>query len=252
MMSAAPLASTSVATVGNISAPTEIIRSERVVKIYDTGEVKVNALNGLNLSIKRGEMVAIMGPSGCGKTTLLNCLSGIDDINSGRILIENQDLATMTDKQRTKYRASKMGFIFQSYNLLPVLTALENVELPLLIAGSSADKARVKAENALTLVGLKDWAMHKPAQLSGGQQQRVAIARSLVNEPLIIWADEPTGNLDKTLTASIINLLSWLNKQQHQTIVLVTHDNQVAKKADRILQMESGKIIPETTNKAIS
>lgn len=226
-----------------------IIRAENVTKTYDTGEVKVEALRSLNFSVHRGEMVAVMGPSGCGKTTLLNCLSGIDDIDAGRILIENQDLAKMTDKQRTQYRAKKMGFIFQSYNLLPVLTAVENVELPLLIIGIPADQARDKALAALDTVGLKDWIKHKPGQLSGGQQQRVAIARSLVNVPLIVWADEPSGNLDKTNTVQILELLSRLNKQSNQTYILVTHDPQVAKMADRIAYMENGNIVSESTNK---
>ncbi len=220
-----------------------IIHAENVVKTYDTGEVQVHALRGLNLEIKYGEMVAVMGPSGCGKTTLLNCLSGIDDINSGRILIENQDLAKMKDNARTIYRASKMGFIFQSYNLLPVLTAVENVELPLLVSGVNTKEARAKAMDALDIVGLKDWSSHKPSQLSGGQQQRVTIARSLVNDPLIVWADEPTGNLDKENSEQIMDLLCKLNKQKHQTYVLVTHDPQVGERADRIVKMENGKII---------
>jgi putative ABC transport system ATP-binding protein len=234
--------------VRTIQNGTPIIRAENVVKTYDTGEVKVEALRGLNFIVHRGEMVAVMGPSGCGKTTLLNCLSGIDDIDAGRILIENQDLAMMTDKQRTQYRAKKMGFIFQSYNLLPVLTAVENVELPLLIIGITAERAREKASAALETVGLKEWIKHKPSQLSGGQQQRVAIARSLVNDPLIVWADEPSGNLDKTNTNQILELLFRLNKQSNQTYILVTHDPQVAKMADRIAYMENGNIVSESTN----
>lgn len=225
-----------------------IIHAEKIDKIYDTGEVQVHALRELDISIKRGEMIAVMGPSGCGKTTLLNCLSGIDDINNGKILIENQDLAKMKDKQRTEYRASKMGFIFQAYNLLPVLSAVENVELPLLVAGTNAHKAREKALNALDIVGLKEWAKHKPNQLSGGQQQRVTIARSLVNDPLIVWADEPTGNLDKTNTTQVMDLLCRLNKENDQTYVLVSHDPYVGNKAERIVYMELGKIVSETTN----
>jgi putative ABC transport system ATP-binding protein len=225
-----------------------LIKAEKVVKTYDTGEIQVEALCSLDLEIMRGEMIAIMGPSGCGKTTLLNCLSGIDDINSGNIFIEGQDLAKMSDKQRTEYRAKKMGFIFQSYNLLPVFTAVENIELPLLIIGMNPKAAREKGMKVLEIVGLSDWALHKPSQLSGGQQQRVAIARSLVNDPLIVWADEPTGNLDRTNTVQIMGLINKLNKEHDQTYVLVTHDQQVASMADRIVHMEMGKIV-ETLSK---
>jgi putative ABC transport system ATP-binding protein len=220
-----------------------IIRSIGVEKIYDTGEVRVHALRGLDLEIRRGEMVAVMGPSGCGKTTLLNCLSGIDEINDGKILIEDKDISKMSDRERTEYRAKKMGFIFQSYNLLPVLSALENVQLPLLVSGFNVKAAKEKAMNALEVVGLKDWAKHKPSELSGGQQQRVAIARSLVNDPLIVWADEPTGNLDKENTVQIMKLLSTLNKEKDQTYVVVTHDPLVSEMADRIVRMENGRIV---------
>jgi putative ABC transport system ATP-binding protein len=220
-----------------------IIKAENVVKTYEIGEVPVHALRGLTLEISRGEMLAVMGPSGCGKTTLLNCLSGIDDIDKGRILIEDQDLAKLTDDQRTRYRASKMGFIFQSYNLLPILTALENVELPLLVVGVPVEAASKKAMEALELVGLADRAEHKPSQLSGGQQQRVAVARSLVNEPLIVWADEPTGNLDKENSGQIMEILQKLNRENGQTFVIVTHDPEVAKVANRIVKMENGVIV---------
>jgi putative ABC transport system ATP-binding protein len=220
-----------------------IIKAENVVKTYEIGEVPVQALRGLNLEITRGEMLAVMGPSGCGKTTLLNCLSGIDDIDDGRILIEDQDLAKMTDDQRTRYRAAKMGFIFQSYNLLPILSALENVELPLLVVGTTVDTASKKAMEALELVGLLDRAEHKPSQLSGGQQQRVAIARSLVNNPLIVWADEPTGNLDKENSGQIMEILQKLNQENGQTFVIVTHDPDVAKIARRVVRMENGVIV---------
>jgi putative ABC transport system ATP-binding protein len=220
-----------------------IIRSIGVEKIYDTGEVRVHALRGLDFEIKRGEMVAVMGPSGCGKTTLLNCLSGIDEIDDGKILIEDKDISKMSDRERTEYRAKNMGFIFQSYNLLPVLSALENVQLPLLVSGVNVKASREKAMNALEVVGLKDWAKHKPSELSGGQQQRVAIARSLVNDPVIVWADEPTGNLDKENTVQIMKLLSTLNKEKNQTYVVVTHDPLVSGMADRIVRMENGRIV---------
>ena len=173
-----------------------VIAAENVTKTYDSGRIKVTALNDVTLNVERGEMVAVMGPSGCGKTTLLNCLSGLDDITSGTVKINNTELSTMSDKVKTKYRAQRMGYIFQAFNLLPVLTARENVEMPLLVSGTAAKDAKESAENALELVGLTDWMEHYPAELAGGQIQRVTIARSLVNTPEIVWADEPTGNLD--------------------------------------------------------
>ena len=219
-----------------------IVEARNVVKVYDTGEVKVRALRGLDLSVKEGEMVAIMGPSGCGKTTLLNCLSGIDEVTDGEIVIEGTDLSRMSDRQKTDHRAKRMGFIFQAYNLLPVLSAVENVELPLLVSGVKTKVARQEALKALDLVGLREWADHKPAELSGGQQQRVTIARALVNEPAIIWADEPTGNLDSENSMQIMEILCRLNKELEQTYILVTHDPDVAELADRIVTMESGLI----------
>ncbi len=188
-----------------------IIRAENVVKTYDTGITKLHALKGIDLEIGRGEMVAVMGPSGCGKTTLLNCLSGLDDVSEGTIWIEGEDIAKMSDHRRTDYRARRMGFVFQVYNLLPVLSAIENVEMPLLVAGTNPKRARAMAENALETVGLADWAKHRPAELSGGQRQRVTVARSLVNEPAIIWADEPTGALDSSTAQEIMDLLIKLN-----------------------------------------
>jgi putative ABC transport system ATP-binding protein len=219
-----------------------IVEARMVVKDYDTGDVVVKALRGLDLEVKKGEMVAIMGPSGCGKTTLLNCLSGIDDINSGEIFIEGVGLDGMNDREKTDHRAKRMGFIFQAYNLLPVLTAVENVELPLLVSGTKAKLAREKAMMALDLVGLREWARHKPAELSGGQQQRVTIARALVNEPAIVWADEPTGNLDTENSMQIMELLCRLNEELGQTYIIVTHDPKVGHMAHRIVHMDQGVI----------
>ena len=219
-----------------------IIVANGVKKVYDTGKVKVNALRGVDLVVKEGEMIAVMGPSGCGKTTLLNCLSGLDDISGGEILIRGTPLSQMNDRVRTRYRAEKIGFIFQAYNLLPVLTSAENVELPLLISGVAPKEARMKAIEALKSVGLEDWQTHKPAELSGGQQQRVTIARSLVNKPEIVFGDEPTGNLDSESSKDIMALLSNLNKQNKQTFIIVTHDFNVGKLADRIVMMRDGKI----------
>ena len=216
-----------------------------VVKIYDTGYSKVPALKGVSLSVERGEMVAIMGPSGCGKTTLLNCLSGLDDVNSGQVIVAGTDIATLPDNAKTEYRARNMGFIFQIYDLLPVLSTVENAELPLLVSGVSAREAREKAMAALELVHLADWARHRPAELSGGQRQRVAVARALANQPAIIWADEPTGALDSTNAGEIMSLLNQVNRQNHQTIVMVTHDARMAAHAARIIYMVDGLIVDE-------
>jgi len=223
-----------------------IIRGIDAHKVYNAGVVTVHALRGVNLEIPRGEMVAIMGPSGCGKTTLLNCFSGLDDLTSGDVQIEGVSLSGMDDDAKSRYRSRRMGFVFQSYNLLPVLTAAENVELPLLVAKVPAREARGKALALMEQVELNGWAGHKPAQLSAGQQQRVAIARALVNDPAIVWADEPTGNLDSETSAQIMDLLVRLNREQRQTLVLVTHDAIVSSRAHRILRMRNGQIVEET------
>jgi len=191
-----------------------IVIARKLVKTYDSGGVEVHALRGLDVDIRKGEMVAIMGPSGCGKTTLLNCLSGIDDFTSGEVWIAGQRLSTLNDNAKTDFRAMKMGFIFQNYNLLPVLRTVENVELPLLVRGVDPKPARQKAVAALVAVGLKDVPMKKPAELSGGQQQRVAIARALVNEPDIVFADEPTGNLDTETSREVVGLMKRLHRRR--------------------------------------
>jgi putative ABC transport system ATP-binding protein len=227
-----------------------IIQADDVVKVYDTGTTTVRALKGIDLSIVRGEMVAVMGPSGCGKTTLLNCLSGLDDVTSGTIWIEGRDLAQMSDQERTDYRAKRMGFVFQVYNLLPVLNAVENVELPLLVSGTKPSEAREKAEQALATVGLTEWATHRPAELSGGQRQRVTIARSLVNDPAIIWADEPTGALDSATAQEIIDLMIQLNRENGLTFVLVSHDPGVGRQCNRLIRMRDGEIIGDATDRA--
>lgn len=221
-----------------------IIEAKNVHKIY-AGKVRVHALWGINLNIKKGEMVTIMGPSGCGKTTLLNCLSGLDDLTDGSVKIERKELKNMPDNEKTEYRAKKMGFIFQFYNLLPVLTAVENVELPLLISREKPKIARKKAMDALKMVGLEGWEMHKPAELSGGQRQRVTIARSLVNNPLIVFGDEPTGDLDRETSEDVMDILCRLNEENNQTFVLVTHDPKVADRTNRVLKMGTGIIEKE-------
>ena len=222
-----------------------IIRAEGVVKTYDTGTATVQALRGVDIAVQRGEMVAVMGPSGCGKTTLLNCLSGLDSVDTGTIWLEGTDLARLSDRKRTDYRARRMGFVFQVYNLLPVLSAVENVELPLLVSGVRPREARERSLAALQTVGLTEWARHRPAELSGGQRQRVTIARSLVNDPAIVWGDEPTGALDSATAGEIMGLLRELNERAGLTLVLVTHDPSVGAQCDRIIRMRDGLIVGE-------
>jgi ABC-type lipoprotein export system ATPase subunit len=222
-----------------------IVEARRLVKTYDTGAVQVRALKGVDLAIRRGEMVSIMGPSGCGKTTLLNCLSGLDAIDGGDVLIEGVSLASMSDRERTDYRAAHMGFVFQFYNLMPVLTAVENVELPLLVARVRAREARERALDALELVGLRARAAHVPDELSGGERQRVTIARSLVNDPAIVWADEPTGDLDSENAAEITDLMRHLNRESGLTFLIVTHDSNVGYSADRMIRMVDGRVVAD-------
>jgi putative ABC transport system ATP-binding protein len=228
-----------------MSTGTPIVEARGVTKTYETGSVRVDALRGVDLRLERGEMVAIMGPSGCGKTTLLNCLSGLDSIDSGEVVIEGTPLSAMSDRARTDYRARRMGFVFQFYNLMPVLTAVENVELPLLIARVSGHDARRRAIPALDLVGLADRAAHVPDELSGGERQRVTIARSLVNDPAIVWADEPTGDLDSENAAEIVALMRRLNVERELTFLIVTHDVAVGRKTDRIIRMLDGRVVEE-------
>jgi len=222
------------------------VEAAGVVKTYETDDLKVQALRGVTLAVPRGDMVAIMGPSGCGKTTLLNCLSGLDTIDAGVVRIGGVDISGLSDNQKSSFRARKMGFIFQFYNLLPVLSAVENVELPLLVSGIPARDARERARRALEIVHLAEWASHRPSQLSGGQRQRVTIARALVNEPDIVWADEPTGDLDSKNAQEIMDLMTSLNRDNRQTFVIVTHDINIASRTFRIINMLDGEIINET------
>ena len=219
-----------------------IVNATELHKTYDTGMVSVMALRGVDLQVKRGEMVAIMGPSGCGKTTLLNCLSGLDEIDSGQVLVDGTVLHDLPDDARSDYRARSMGFVFQLYNLLPVLTAVENIEMPLLVSGVNASQARRRSMEMLDLVGLSDRASHLPAELSGGQRQRVTIARALVNEPSIVWADEPTGDLDSETANDIMDLMCGLNEENGQTFVMVTHGDEIGARAHRIVRMRDGRI----------
>jgi putative ABC transport system ATP-binding protein len=219
-----------------------IIEAHGLRKTYVTGAQRVEALRSVDFAVTRGAMVAIMGPSGCGKTTMLNCLSGLDDFDSGEVRIDGTSLKEMNDNQKTEYRARKMGFVFQVYNLLPVLSAVENVELPLLVSGVPPKLARKRAMAALETVSLSNRARHRPAELSGGQRQRVTVARSLVNDPAIVWADEPTGALDSESADDIMNLMCRLNKENGQTFVVVTHSLEVGERADVIVRMRDGQI----------
>lgn len=222
-----------------------IIQAQNVEKVYRSGRLRVEALHDISMAVTRGEMVAIMGPSGCGKTTLLNCLAGLDTIDGGEIFIQGDNLRDLTDNERTSYRARHMGFIFQDFNLLPMLSAVENVELPMLVARVATRKARQRALELLAQVGLAERARHRPAELSGGQRQRVAIARALTNNPAIIWADEPTGNLDSEAAQEVMNLLLRFNQQMGQTLVLVTHAPEIGQLAHRVVHMRDGKITHE-------
>ena len=222
-----------------------VVEARDLRKTYTLGNVKVPALRGVSLRIGRGEVVAIVGPSGCGKTTLLHCLSGLETFDSGEVLLEGRSLATLSDGQKAEHRARRVGFVFQSYNLLPVLNALENVELPLLLAGRSGTEARRRALRALEVVGLENRLRHRPAELSGGQQQRVAIARALATQPAVIFADEPTGNLDSDSAEEVMQLIDRLNVENGQTFVLVTHAREVAAHAQRIIRMRDGEIISD-------
>jgi putative ABC transport system ATP-binding protein len=223
-----------------------ILVATDVTKIYRTGDVEVPALKGLTLSVQPGELVAVMGPSGSGKTTLLNCLSGLDDIDAGHVVVQGRDLFAMKDAERTEHRAQAMGFIFQAFNLIPVFSAAENVELPLLLVGTTPAEARARAVAMLERVGLGHRVDHRPAEMSGGEQQRVTIARALVGHPAIIWADEPTGNLDSAMAVEIMDLLCELNERDGQTIVLVTHDPTIGARAGRLIRMRDGRLVDDS------
>jgi len=213
-------------------------------KLYEMGEEKIQAVRGINLSIEQGDMIAIMGPSGCGKTTLLNVLSGIDEPSAGQVLIAGNPLFGISDDERTNIRAKEMGFIFQKFHLLDVMTAVENVEVPLLLMGNSPANSRDIATRALEKVGLVDRSKHRPSELSGGQQQRVSIARAIVHSPSVILCDEPTGNLDSETSNQVMSLLEEIN-QSGTTVVIVTHDEEVAKRCNRTIRLRDGVIVSE-------
>lgn len=223
----------------------EILVASGVDKAYRTGAEVVAALRGVDLTVSEGEFIAVMGPSGSGKTTLLNCLSGLDDIDSGQVVVGDEDIHTMSDGRRTRHRAETMGFIFQAFNLIPVFTAVENVELPLLLAGTGQRESRRAAEDTLARVGLSHRLHHRPAELSGGEQQRVTVARALAGRPKIVWADEPTGNLDSETAGAVMALLRELHGDG-LTLVLVTHDEGIGASAERLIRMHDGRIVTDT------
>lgn len=222
-----------------------MLDAHAVRKVYRTGAEEVEALGGVDLAVHEGEFVAVMGPSGSGKTTLLNCMSGLDDIDGGRVLIDGESIHDMSDAKRTRHRAESMGFVFQAFNLISVFTAIENVELPLLLAGASASEARKRAEQTLERVGLSHRMRHRPTELSGGEQQRVTVARALAGRPRVVWADEPTGNLDSETAAAVLSLLGELHREG-LTIVLVTHDEAIGASAQRLVRMRDGMIVSDT------
>ncbi|GJQ32637.1 MAG: ABC transporter ATP-binding protein [Ignavibacteriaceae bacterium] len=222
-----------------------IIEIRNLNKSYWRNNLEIPVLNNLDLSVEAGDFLALMGPSGSGKTTLLNMIAGIDRPSDGSIMVSGEDVAKMSESNLAKWRSANIGFVFQFYNLIPVLTAFENVELPLLLTKLSKAERKKHVETALTIVGLADRMHHSPKQLSGGQEQRVAIARAIVTDPQIIVADEPTGDLDKNSAAEILNLMDKLNSEFKKTIVMVTHDPHAAEKARRILHLEKGELVRE-------
>ena len=221
---------------------TSVLETRNVKRTYQMGKVTVSALRGVSLEIEEGDFVAILGPSASGKSTLLHVLGGLDRPDDGEVLIDGTSLYMLNDNKRADVRLRKIGFVFQFFNLLPRLTALRNVELPLTLADVGEQESVKKARGLLELVGLGDRTSHRPTELSGGEQQRVAIARALVNEPKIVLADEPTGNLDTTTGGEIVRLMQRLNKEKGQTFIVVTHDPSVAENADRILFLKDGVI----------
>lgn len=222
---------------------TSLIQVRKLTKSFRKGSNLITPLENLSLDVSRGEFLALMGPSGSGKTTLLNLIAGIDTTSSGNLLIDSQDLGTMSRAQLTRWRSQNVGYIFQLYHLVPILSAYENVELPLLLQALTRSQRRERVEAALELVGLSDRAHHRPAELSGGQEQRVAIARAIVHDPGLLVADEPTGDLDEESAGAVLDLLCSLSRDHNKTIVMVTHDPKAAAVADRTLHLEKGQLV---------
>lgn len=221
------------------------IELRELCKEYRRDQIKIPVLSDLSLCVEEGEFLALMGPSGSGKTTLLNLIAGLDRPTSGQVVVQGQDIARMSDATVTKWRSENVGFIFQLYNLIPVLTALENVELPLLLTSLKKKERLERARTALRIVGLEGREDHSPRQLSGGQEQRVAIARAIVTDPFLLVADEPTGDLDRTSAGEILDLMQTLNSEFNKTIVMVTHDQKAADRATRVLHLDKGRLVDD-------
>ncbi len=231
-------------TTSETTARTDIAaRSIGATKIYGSGDTEVRALDGVSVEFAKAQFTAIMGPSGSGKSTLMHCLAGLDTLTDGQVLIGDTDLSTLSERELTLLRRDKVGFVFQAFNLVPTLTAIENITLPMDLAGREADQAWL--DNVLDSVGLRDRTGHRPSELSGGQQQRVAVSRALASNPEIIFADEPTGNLDSTTGSEILDFMRRAVDDLHQTIVMVTHDPVAAAHADRAVFLVDGKIVDE-------
>jgi len=223
--------------------PNNIVEVKNVSKSYQRDSLKIPVLENINLTVPEGEFLALMGPSGSGKSTLLNLIAGIDRPDRGTIMVANDEVTTLSESQLAHWRSRHIGFVFQFYNLLPVLTAFENVELPLLLTHLSKSERRERVQIALNVVGLSDRMRHYPKQLSGGQQQRVAIARAIVADPTLIVADEPTGDLDKNSAVEVLSLLERLNREFNKTIIMVTHDQRAADKAHTVRHLDKGELV---------
>ena len=222
-----------------------VIETNNLIKIYQQGDIEVKALNDVSINFQQGEFTAIVGPSGSGKTTFLNSIGGLDTPTSGKVVINNVDITNLKSNQLIDFRLRNIGFVFQAYNLIPVLTAKENVEFIMLMQGDSARERKKRAEELLSAVGLSDQINRRPGQLSGGQQQRVAVARALASKPKFVLADEPTANLDSTSTSNLLDIMHRLNKEVNMTFIFSTHDQRVIDRAQRIITLEDGKILSD-------
>jgi putative ABC transport system ATP-binding protein len=222
-----------------------VIETKNLIKIYQQGDIEVKALNDVSINFQQGEFTAIVGPSGSGKTTFLNSIGGLDTPTSGKVVINNTDITNLKSNELIDFRLRNIGFVFQAYNLIPVLTAKENVEFIMLMQGDSASARKLRAEELLNAVGLSDQINRRPGQLSGGQQQRVAVARALASKPKFVLADEPTANLDSTSTANLLDIMYRLNKEESMTFIFSTHDLRVIDRAKRIITLEDGKILSD-------
>ena len=224
-----------------------VIDTNKLFKTYYQGDIEVNALNDVSISFKQGEFTAIVGPSGSGKTTFLNVIGGLDKPDNGKVIINNTDITQLNSNRLIDFRLRNIGFVFQAYNLIPVLTAKENVEFIMLMQGDSASERKARSEELLNAVGLSDQINRRPGQLSGGQQQRVAVARALASKPKFVLADEPTANLDSTSTSNLLDIMYGLNKEENMTFVFSTHDQRVIDRANRIITLEDGKVISDVS-----